>query len=86
MATLTYVVYCLSQHPNVLLTLREELLTKIGSTRRPTFDDVKECKYLRAVINGTRHFNYRNLLYLIFCTTETLRLYPTVCVQFLLEP
>jgi cytochrome P450 len=52
MATLTFVVYCLSQYPDVLVTLREEILTKIGPKRRPTFDDIKDCKYLRAVING----------------------------------
>ena len=52
MATLTFAVYCLSQHPDVLKTLRDEILTKVGPTRRPTFDDVKDCKYLRAVING----------------------------------
>ncbi|KAF8590882.1 cytochrome P450 [Ramaria rubella] len=53
MATLTFVVYCLSQHPHVLVTLREEIQTKIGRSRRPTFDDVKDCKFLRAVINET---------------------------------
>ena len=52
MATLTFAVYCLSQHPDVLMNLRDEILTKVGPTRRPTFDDVKDCKYLRAVING----------------------------------
>ncbi|GJJ08887.1 hypothetical protein Clacol_003107 [Clathrus columnatus] len=39
-------------HPDVLATLRHEILTKIG-LNRPTFDDLKECKYLRAVINET---------------------------------
>jgi hypothetical protein len=53
MATLTFVTYCLSQHPEVLMALREEILTRIGPTRRPTIDDVKDCRYLRAVINGT---------------------------------
>ena len=52
MATLTFVIYCLSEHPDILLALREEILAKVGPTRRPTFDDVKECKFLRAVING----------------------------------
>ena len=54
MATLTFATYCLSQHPHVLVTLRDEILTKVGPTRSPTFDDVKDCKYLRAVINGKR--------------------------------
>ncbi|KAF8585531.1 cytochrome P450 [Ramaria rubella] len=53
MATLTYAIYCLSQYPNVLATLREEILRQVGPSRQPTFDDVKECKFLRAVINET---------------------------------
>ncbi|GJJ08896.1 hypothetical protein Clacol_003116 [Clathrus columnatus] len=51
-STLTFILYCLSQHPDILATLRHEILTKIG-LNRPTFDDLKECKYLRAVINET---------------------------------
>lgn len=44
----------LSQHPNVLARLREEVVTKLGSGangRRPTHDDLRKMKYLRAVIN-----------------------------------
>lgn len=43
----------LSEHPEVLKRLRKEILDKIGSTRRPTFEDMKDMKYLRAVINET---------------------------------
>jgi len=53
MATLTFVVYCLADDPAILAKLRQEILTQVGRDRRPTFDDVKECKYLRAVINET---------------------------------
>jgi cytochrome P450 len=53
MATLTFVIYCLSEHPNILARLRKEILIQVGPIRRPTFDDVRDCKYLRAVINGT---------------------------------
>ncbi|KAH7888186.1 cytochrome P450 [Phlebopus sp. FC_14] len=52
-ATLTFAIYMLSQHPDVLARLREEILTKLGSSRRPTHDDMKDMKYLRAVINET---------------------------------
>ncbi|KAG2139719.1 cytochrome P450 [Suillus clintonianus] len=52
-ATLTFVVYMLAQHPDVLLRLREEILGKVGSSRRPTYDDMRDMKYLRAVINET---------------------------------
>ena len=43
----------LAEHPNVLKRLREEILEKVGDTRLPTFDDMKDMKYLRAVINET---------------------------------
>ncbi|KAL0948881.1 hypothetical protein HGRIS_008998 [Hohenbuehelia grisea] len=49
--TLTYSVYMLSQHPKVLAKLRAEVLEKVGSSRRPTFDDMREMKYLRAFVN-----------------------------------
>jgi len=52
MATLTFVVYCLSQHPATLAQLRQEILTVVGRERMPTIQDVRECKYSRAVING----------------------------------
>ncbi|KAF9236405.1 cytochrome P450 [Melanogaster broomeanus] len=40
-ATLTFAVYMLSQHSDVLARLREEILTKVGG-RRPTHDDLKD--------------------------------------------
>ena len=42
----------LSQHPNVLHKLREEILTVVGDSRSPALEDLREMKYLRAVING----------------------------------
>ncbi|KIJ06968.1 hypothetical protein PAXINDRAFT_91187, partial [Paxillus involutus ATCC 200175] len=51
--TLTFVIYMLSQHPDVLRRLREEILSMVGSLRRPTLEDMREMKYLRAVINET---------------------------------
>ena len=32
--------------------LRAEVLSHLGTDRAPTFDDIKEMKYLKAVING----------------------------------
>ncbi|KAK0451183.1 cytochrome P450 [Desarmillaria tabescens] len=52
-ATLTFVVYLLSTYPDVCSRLRHEILTRVGTTRAPTFEDIKEMKYLRAVINET---------------------------------
>ncbi|KAG6374895.1 cytochrome P450 [Boletus reticuloceps] len=50
-ATLTFSVYMLSQHPDVLARLREEIIAKVGPSRRPTHDDMREMKYLRAFID-----------------------------------
>ncbi|PCH44301.1 cytochrome P450 [Wolfiporia cocos MD-104 SS10] len=51
--TLTFALYFLATHPNVLKRLREEIMIRVGSTRYPDFDDMKEMKYLRAFINET---------------------------------
>lgn len=50
---LTITVYFLSQYPDVMKRLREEVLAKVGSARAPDYDDIRELKYLRAVLNGT---------------------------------
>ncbi|EIW81963.1 cytochrome P450 monooxygenase pc-3 [Coniophora puteana RWD-64-598 SS2] len=49
--TLTMAVYMLSQHPDVLARLREETLDQVGPTNRPTYDDLREMKYMRAFVN-----------------------------------
>ncbi|KAF9448161.1 cytochrome P450 [Macrolepiota fuliginosa MF-IS2] len=51
--TLTFVVYMLAEHPEVLKRLREEILEKVGPSKRPEYEDLKDMKYLRAVINET---------------------------------
>jgi cytochrome P450 len=43
----------LAENPHILNRLRQEILETVGETRRPTFDDMKEMRYLRAVINET---------------------------------
>ncbi|KAF8636108.1 hypothetical protein AX17_003812 [Amanita inopinata Kibby_2008] len=52
-ATLTFTVYCLAMYPHVTARLREEIMEKVGPTRRPDYTDIKDMKYLRAVINET---------------------------------
>ena len=49
--TLTFAVYALAQHPRVLARLRAEVRATVGPARRPTYDDVREMKYMRAFIN-----------------------------------
>ncbi|KAF8632403.1 hypothetical protein AX17_004844 [Amanita inopinata Kibby_2008] len=51
--TITYSLYMLAEHPKVLERLRKEVLEIVGESRRPTYDDMREMKYLRAVINET---------------------------------
>jgi hypothetical protein len=48
----------LGENPHVLSRLRKEILDKVGSTRRPTLEDMRELKYLRAVINGASFSNF----------------------------
>ncbi|KAI0693627.1 cytochrome P450 [Cerioporus squamosus] len=49
--TLTFAVYALAEHPDVLKRLRKEVLDVVGPTARPTYDNVREMKYMRAFIN-----------------------------------
>jgi hypothetical protein len=47
-------VYILSQNPEIAKKLREEIIDKVGKAR-PTYDDIRDMKYLRAFLNGTTH-------------------------------
>ncbi|KIK51348.1 hypothetical protein GYMLUDRAFT_50586 [Collybiopsis luxurians FD-317 M1] len=51
--TLTFVMHFLCLYPDICTRLRQEILGKIGSWKRPTIEDVREMRYLRAVINET---------------------------------
>ncbi|KAF7326804.1 Cytochrome P450 [Mycena sanguinolenta] len=49
---LTFTIYMLAEHPDIFAKLREEIFRVVGPTQRPTFDDFRTMKYLRAVLNG----------------------------------
>jgi len=51
-STLTFVIYLLLLHPEVLQRLRDEILEVVGPAERPTYEHVRDMKYLRAVLNG----------------------------------
>ncbi|EJD40226.1 cytochrome P450 monooxygenase pc-2 [Auricularia subglabra TFB-10046 SS5] len=51
--TLTFAIYFMALHPDVLRRAREEVLAKVGTTRTPSYDDLRDMKFLRAVINET---------------------------------
>lgn len=53
MSTLTFAVYFLSQHPDVLEKLRSEVLAKFPDGQVPSYEDLREMKYMRAVLNET---------------------------------
>jgi hypothetical protein len=42
----------LAEHPEISDRLRQEILGKVGPTNRPSYDDIRDMKYLRAFING----------------------------------
>ncbi|KAJ7243954.1 cytochrome P450 [Mycena rebaudengoi] len=42
----------ISMYPAVCQKLREEILAHLGSHKRPTYDDIRDMKYMTAVING----------------------------------
>ncbi|KAH7868885.1 cytochrome P450 monooxygenase pc-1 [Lentinula edodes] len=52
-ATLTFVIYFLSMYPETMDRLRKEIFEKVGPSQRPTYDDIRDMKFLRAVINET---------------------------------
>ncbi|KAG2055982.1 cytochrome P450 monooxygenase pc-3 [Suillus hirtellus] len=52
-STLTSAIYLLAMHPEILSRLREEIISKVGPTRMPTYGDIREMKYLQAVLNET---------------------------------
>ena len=51
--TLTFAVYRLADHRDILQRLREEILNVVGPSRRPSYEDIRNMKFLRAVINET---------------------------------
>ncbi|KAJ7131724.1 cytochrome P450 monooxygenase pc-1 [Mycena crocata] len=51
MHTITNVMYFFTMYPGVCERARQEVLALVGPDRRPTYDDIKDMKYLRAVLN-----------------------------------
>ncbi|KAK0481271.1 cytochrome P450 [Armillaria novae-zelandiae] len=49
---LTFTVYMMCEHPEMATRLRSEIIEKVG-TRAPTYEDIRDMKYLRAFLNET---------------------------------
>ena len=60
---LTLSVYKLAERPDILQRIRAEIAQHVGM-RRPTYEDIKDMKYLRAFLNGV----YTSLVPLSSCT------------------
>jgi hypothetical protein len=52
-ATLSWTIYELSNYPAVLARLRNEILSTVGSSRTPTYEDIKSMTYLTHTLNET---------------------------------
>jgi cytochrome P450 len=49
--TLTWIIYHLSQSPDMTSKLRQEILDTVGPNDKPTYQHLKDMKYLQHVIN-----------------------------------
>lgn len=50
-STLTSSVYMLAEHPDICSRLRQEIMQVVGPNRRPSLEEIRQMKYLRAFIN-----------------------------------
>ncbi|KAG6910162.1 hypothetical protein DXG01_012611 [Tephrocybe rancida] len=75
-SALTFAMYMLTEHPGIAIRLRAEILQAVGMGS-PTYDQIKEMKFLRAFINGQDNFTLACYVALT-SPAETLRLHPPV--------
>jgi len=52
-ATLSWAIYELSHYPQAVSRLRAEILSVVGPSKRPTYDDLKSMTYLTHTLNET---------------------------------
>ncbi|KAI5921432.1 cytochrome P450 [Camillea tinctor] len=52
-ATLSWAFYELSHYPDKFKRLRDEVISSVGRTRSPTYEDLKNMPYLRHTVNET---------------------------------
>ncbi|KAF8960254.1 cytochrome P450 monooxygenase pc-2 [Flammula alnicola] len=51
MSLLTFSFYMLTEHPDIEHRLRQEIIDKVGPAGAPTYDQMREMKYMRAFLN-----------------------------------
>ena len=76
-ALATFTMTMLADHPDVFARLRSEVLKILGPHGKVNPDNLKQMKYLRAVLNG-KVFFYQSLTLPLMIASETLRLYPSM--------
>ncbi|KAL2113618.1 hypothetical protein VUR80DRAFT_3306 [Thermomyces stellatus] len=52
-ATLSFAIYELARHPEVVAKMRREILETVGADGEPTYRNLKDMSYLKAVVNET---------------------------------
>lgn len=52
-ATLSWTIYELAHYPGIYTKLRNEVLSRVGDSRAPTYEDLKDMTYLTHTINET---------------------------------
>ncbi|KAG8897159.1 hypothetical protein FRB99_008393 [Tulasnella sp. 403] len=48
---LSFACYMLAKHPHVMKKLQEEVSSQIGASSHPSYEEMRQLKYLRAVLN-----------------------------------
>ncbi|KDR74359.1 hypothetical protein GALMADRAFT_580139 [Galerina marginata CBS 339.88] len=51
MSLLTFSFYMLTEHPDIEERLRQEIFEKVGPTGMPTYDQMREMRFMRAFLN-----------------------------------
>lgn len=71
-------MYMLAEHPDIENRLRQEVLDKVGPAARPTYDDMRDMRFMRAFLNGDIVSFCRKTMLIVLPSLEVLRLYPPV--------
>lgn len=51
--TLSWTIYEMSRKPHIVAKLRQEILDVVGPERAPTYENLKNMKYLQYIMNET---------------------------------
>jgi hypothetical protein len=51
----------LAEHPDIENRLRQEVFDKVGPTNRPTYDNMREMRFMRAFLNGDDCFHLQEI-------------------------